>query len=124
MSDPIRSIITEKKYYLITNPHVPDLYIRNYGDRVFLLESTKGRWTEFPEVAFGGDKSWDITKENILRAGNFLLEEKLKERLAEQEAQKSKPTQFHWSQCQTCGDQIGLVGRFFHIFGLLHKCKK
>lgn len=116
----MKSQIVDKKYYLITHPDLPGLYIENYCDRVFHLKPTGGRWTEFPEVSFGGDTKWEISKENILKGANFILEERI-ERIKKENQGKIK---YHWSQCQSCGDDIGLIGRGFHFFGLLHKCLK
>lgn len=120
----IRSTIREKTYYLITHPDVPDLYIENYGDRQFKLKPINGRWTEFPTVSFGGDFNWEITRENILRGANHILEERLAQinKAKEAKANKEEVKKYHWGQCQTCGAHIGLIGRFFHFFHLLHKC--
>lgn len=120
----LKSRLTEKTYYLITHPDVPDLYVENFGDRVFKLYGKFRGYSISDGILMGGDRNWPITLENIHRCGHFLLEQEIAERTAEAEKQAKKKAEpkkkFKPWECQSCGEQVGYLGRFFGF----HVCTK
>lgn len=74
----MKAKLTKKTYNLITLEG-SNLCLENYNDRTFILRGKFNGYTIL-NINFDGDEHWEITDENILKAGEAILNEEVKKR--------------------------------------------
>lgn len=113
----MRSVIKEKKYYLITHPDLPGWRVENYGDREFTLIRSDDRCWQTCHGSISGDVNWEINENNILMlADRFLIdqiEEEAKEKKEVDKTGKSKSPRSLFDEVFGHGKGDSLFERIF-----------
>lgn len=127
--------LTKGTYYIFTDSRVKDVFIENFGDRVFYSRRTRGgSYSTWANTLVGGNPDWEISESTLQSIAHDIFGRIIENRAqeaAEEEAQKPKKEQRFgtpgnrpsWT-CQDCGAGIGFLGRGFEkIFGKNHTCQ-
>ena len=127
--------IVKGQYYIFTDSRVNDLFLENFGDRVFYSRRTRGgSYSTWANTLVNGNPDWEMNEETLIGIAKDIFTTILKGRAkeaAEEEAQKPKKNvkfgtpgnRPSWT-CQDCGAGIGYFGRCFEkLFWKTHSCQ-
>ncbi len=109
--------MAKKQYFVFTDSRLNDVFIENFGDRVFYSRRARGgNYATWNNILINGNLDWEINEKHLtnIAADIFgkILEIRQKEE-AEQLASRTKKDV-----------RFGVLGRCFQaVFGKTHDCQ-